>query len=200
MWKSASRIAAIAGVVIASLVLAAVPASAASKLTLSKSTGLVDGDRITVNGTGFTPNLTQIAIGQCIADVKGPADCNLAGGATFVNADASGKIPAVSLKLSIKFGTFDCSKVACVVAAQILPSTNTPDVVAANAAKVSITFGGGAAATTPAGAGPTSAAPVLPKTGPGDEYVVVVLAGSALLLSGIGFLLLLPRRRRARAA
>jgi LPXTG-motif cell wall-anchored protein len=198
MWKSASRIAAVAGLVIASLVLAAVPASAASKLTLSKSSGLADGDRITVDGSGFTPNLTQIAIGQCIADVKGPTDCNLAGGATFVNADASGKIPQVSLKLSLKFGTFDCSKVACVIAAQILPSTNTPDVVAANAAKVSITFGGGAGPTT-TGPTPTGTAS-LPKTGPGDEYVVLILAGSALLLSGIGFLLLLPRRRRARAA
>jgi LPXTG-motif cell wall-anchored protein len=194
MWTSNSRIAAVAGLVIASVVLAAGPASAASKLTLSKSTGLVDGDRITVNGSSFTPNLTQIAIGQCIAAVQGPSDCNLAGGATFVNADASGNIPPVSLKLSIKFGAFDCTKVACVIAAQILPSSATPDVVAANKATVSITFGGSAATTT--GTAPTTAAS-LPKTGPGDEYVVLILAGSALLLPGIGFLLLLPHRRRS---
>jgi LPXTG-motif cell wall-anchored protein len=174
------------GVLAATVLLGASPAQAAPALSLSKSSGLKDGDRITVNGTGFKPNLTQIAIGQCIAEVAGPTDCHLGGGAQFVNADASGKIPEVTLKLAEKFGTFDCTKRQCVIAAQVLPSGNNAEDVAANKVTVRITFG------------TASQAPTLPKTGPGDEYLVITLAGSALLLCGIGFVLLLPRRWRGR--
>jgi hypothetical protein len=175
------------GVLAATVLFGASPAQAAPTLTLSKATGLKDGDRITVNGSGFKPGLTQIAIGQCIAEVAGPTDCHLAGGAQFVNADANGKIPAVSLKLAEKFGTFDCTKRQCVIAAQVLPSGNNAEDVAANKATTRITFGTG------------SPPPTLPKTGPGDEYVVITLTGSALLLCGIGFMLLLPQRRRWRS-
>ncbi|GIH02428.1 hypothetical protein Rhe02_04950 [Rhizocola hellebori] len=175
------------GILAATVLFGASPAQAAPTLTLSKSTGLSDGDRITVNGSGFKPGLTQIAIGQCIAEVAGPTDCNLAGGAQFVNADANGKIPEVTLKLAVKFGNFDCTKRQCVIAAQILPSGNNAEDIAANKTSTRITFG---TATT-------SPSPTLPKTGPGDEYVVITLAGSALLLCGIGVVLLLPRRRRA---
>jgi LPXTG-motif cell wall-anchored protein len=132
--------------------------------------------------------------------VSGPTDCNLAGGSQFVNADGSGKIPTVTLKLAQKFGTFDCTKRQCVVAAQILPSAGNADQVAANKVSVKLTFGAAAATTA---AAPASAAPqstALPKTGPGDEPVVVVLAGTALLTLGAGLLVVLPARRRARIA
>lgn len=162
------------------------PASAAPTLTLSKSSGLKDGDRITVNGSGFKPGLTQIAIGQCIAEVTGPTDCNLAGGAQFVNADTNGRIPEVALKVAEKFGSFDCTKRQCVIAAQVLPSGNNSEDVAANKTSTRISFG------------TATQAPSLPRTGPGDEYLVVMLTGSALLLCGVGFVLLLPRRRAAR--
>lgn len=175
------------GVLAATVLFGAGPAQAAPTLTLSKSTGLKDGDRITVNGSGFKPGLTQIAIGQCIAEVSGPTDCHLAGGAQFVNADATGKIPAVTLKLSEKFGSFDCTKRQCVVAAQILPSGDNAGDIAANKTSTRITFG------------TASSAPTLPKTGPGDEYLVIALTGSAALLCGIGFVLLLPRARRRNA-
>ena len=185
--------AALAGVV----PLGAAPAWAAPALTVSKTTGLTDGVSVTVGGSGFTPNLKQIAVGQCIEEVKGPTDCNLAGGSQFVNADGAGKIPTVTLKLAQKFGTFDCTKHTCVIAAQILPSGGNAGEIAANKASVRLTFGAAAQATTPAAApAATTEATALPKTGPGDEPVVVVLAGSALLTLGIGLLVVLPARRR----
>lgn len=182
--------------------LGAAPAWAAPTLTVSKTTGLTDGASVTVGGSGFTPNLKQIAVGQCIEEVKGPTDCNLAGGSQFVNADASGKVPTVTLKLAQKFGTFDCTKRTCVIAAQILPSGGNAGEIAANKASVKLTFGAAAQATTQAATQATTAAAeatALPKTGPGDEPFVVLLAGSALLTVGVGLLVVLPaRRRRAR--
>ncbi|GAB3850101.1 neocarzinostatin apoprotein domain-containing protein [Dactylosporangium cerinum] len=189
--------AALAGIV----PLGAAPAWAAPTLTVSKTTGLTDGASVTVGGSGFTPNLKQIAVGQCIEEVKGPTDCNLAGGSQFVNADAAGKLPTVTLKLAQKFGTFDCTKRTCVIAAQILPSGGNAGEIAANKASVKLTFGAAAAATTTQAAAATTEPTALPKTGPGDEPFVVLLAGSALLTLGVGLLVVLPaRRRRARAA
>ncbi|GGM05923.1 neocarzinostatin apoprotein domain-containing protein [Dactylosporangium sucinum] len=179
--------------------LGASPAWAAPTLSVSKTTGLADGTSVTVNGSGFTPSLKQIAVGQCIENMKGPTDCNLAGGAQFVNADASGKLPTVTIKLAQKFGSFDCTQRTCVVAAQILPSGNNGDEVEKNKVAVKLSFGAAAAPTSAAPAA-TAEATALPKTGPGDEPVVVVLAGTALLFLGIGLLVVLPaRRRRARA-
>ncbi len=188
--------AALAGIV----PLGAAPAWAAPTLTVSKTTGLTDGASVTVGGSGFTPGLKQIAVGQCIEEVKGPTDCNLAGGSQFVNADAAGKLPTVTLKLATKFGTFDCTKRTCVIAAQILPSGGNAGEIAANKASVKLTFGAAAAAQTTAAATTAAAEPTaLPKTGPGDEPFVVLLAGSALLTVGAGLLVILPaRRRRAR--
>jgi LPXTG-motif cell wall-anchored protein len=169
-------------------------------LTVSKTTGLTDGASVTVGGSGFTANLKQIAVGQCIEEMKGPTDCNLAGGSQFVNADAAGNLPTVTLKLAQKFGTFDCTKRTCVIAAQILPSGGNAGEIAANKASVKLTLGAAAQSTTQAAAA-TAEATALPKTGPGDEPFVVLLAGSALVTVGVGLLVVLPaRRRRARTA
>jgi hypothetical protein len=205
------------------------PAAAAPTLTVSKTTGLKDGDTVTVSGSGFTANLTNIALGQCIKDPATSTDCNLAGGAVFVNADASGNTAEISLKLATSFGGHDCGADGCVIAAQILPSAAEPEVVEANKAQVPIAFGGGGGgpattSPTPTGtAGPTAtsksatasmrpttgattsrsaagaAGGALPKTGPGQEWATVVLIGSALMLPGIGLLMLLPAHRRRMA-
>ena len=152
------RLAALAAAVVVLLgpasLFGAAPAYAAASLTVSKTTGLKDGDRVTVNGSGFSPNMKQIAVGQCKAGMKGPSDCNLAGGATFVNADASGKIPTVTLSVKEKFGSFDCTRIKCIIGAQILPQAGTPAEVAANTSIVEISFGGAAPAPTKTTPGP----------------------------------------------
>ncbi|MET7704830.1 neocarzinostatin apoprotein domain-containing protein [Micromonospora sp. NPDC005413] len=159
-------------------VVGAPPAAfAAPTLTVTVTTGLSDKQQVVVNGSGFTPNLKQIAVGQCVAGFKGPTDCNLAGGAAFVNADGSGKLPTVTLKLAQKFGAFDCTKRECVVAAQILPTSGNADQVEANKVSVALTFGKKPAQkpppATPSVTPPTSAAPpatpdatTSPSTGP----------------------------------
>ncbi|MEV6300000.1 neocarzinostatin apoprotein domain-containing protein [Actinoplanes sp. NPDC051861] len=177
------------------------PAVAAPKLTVSKTSGLKDGDTVTVSGSGFTPNLKNIALGQCIKNPQTSTDCNLAGGAVFVNADSSGKTSKISLKLATTFDDHKCGTNGCVIAAQILPSAAEPAVVAANKAQVPITFtsSGGTTAspkTSTTTAAAATADEALPKTGPGLEWATMALIGSAFLLPGMGLLAMLPARRR----
>ncbi|WP_372734131.1 neocarzinostatin apoprotein domain-containing protein [Nocardioides sp.] len=188
-------------------------ASAAPRLTVSATTGLTNGQTITVSGVGFAANLKGIAVGQCKVGYTGPADCNLAGGATFRNSDGSGSIGTVTIKLATSFGGIDCTKTECVIAAAPLPTSSDAATVKANTASVPITFGAAPAttpaattpvattqtATTPAATTPevtTAAGGDLPKTGAGDSLPVLVLAGSALLLSGLALSLLVPTQRR----
>lgn len=189
------------------MLVAAPAATAAPKTDVSATTGLTDGQTITVSGSGFTPNLKAIAVGQCKAGYKGPVDCNLPAGATFVPTDASGNFKAVKLVLKEKFGSVDCTKDQCVIGSAPLPTDNAPDVVAANTVDVELTFGAAAAEPAPDEAAPTAAptqavapetntAGDLPKTGGMDSLPVLLLAGSALVLPGVALLIGMPSRRR----
>jgi LPXTG-motif cell wall-anchored protein len=182
------------------------PSLAAPSVTVSKTSGLSDGESITVTGSGFAPNMASIAVGQCKKGYTGPTDCNLQGGATFRTADASGKIATVTLKVATTFGGTDCTKVECVIGVAPLPTNATPAEVTANSADIPITFGAaGAVAGTDTETDTTDtatetdtadAAADLPKTGPTDSLPVILIGGSALILTGAGLLVLMPRRRR----
>lgn len=179
------------------------PASAKPTLHVSKTTGLKSGQSITVYGTGFTKNLSNIALGQCIKNPATSTDCNLSGGAEFVDSDASGKTRTVTLKLATTFGGHKCGTTGCVIAAQLLPSSNPDSVVKANKVQVAITFTSGTSTTSPttsstgAATGTTAAdSDSLPKTGPGLEWATMGLIGTALLLPGLGLIAMLPARRR----
>lgn len=186
-------------------------ASAAPKLDIGTSgEGVKDGQKIVVKGSGFAPNVKNVGVGQCKEKQKGPADCNTAGGATIVNADANGNIPDTTLTLSKVFGEgIDCTKQTCVVAVAPLPTTNSADVVAANSVAIKLTFGSPvaqatAAATTPAptaapAATNTNDASALPKTGPTDSLPVMLLIAGAFVLTGVGLLIAMPSRRSRRA-
>ncbi|WP_370614817.1 neocarzinostatin apoprotein domain-containing protein [Mumia qirimensis] len=195
------------------MLICAPAASAAPKIDVSKTSGLTDGASITVSGTGFAPNLKSIAVGQCKTGYTGPADCNTATGATFVNADASGSFKAVTLKMKEKFGSVDCTKQKCVIGAAPLPTNNSAAVVSANTVDVVLEFGAAAPVADPA---PTEAAPApeptqavapetntagdLPKTGGMDSLPVLLLAASALVLPGLALLVGMPSRRRGGAS
>ncbi|KHL15797.1 neocarzinostatin family protein [Mumia flava] len=195
------------------MLVAAPAASAAPQLDVSETTGLSDGQSITVDGSGFDPNLEGIAVGQCKEGFTGPSDCNLQGGATFRNADGSGTIATVTLKLAESFNGIDCTTQQCVIGAAPLPTASSQAVVDANTAIVPLEFGaaaGGGAeeASAPAEApaqAPAEAAPAqadagaLPKTGPTDSLPVLLLAGAALVLPGAALMLALPSRRRSGA-
>lgn len=176
---------------------AAPPAFASATLDISQTQGLKDGQSVTISGSGFKPGLKSIAIGQCVDGMKGPADCNTAGGATFVDADASGNIASTTIVVKEKFNAFDCTKQKCVIGAQPLPGAEDAATVAANSFYSDISFGEVAAApvAAPAAAPAAPGGDTLPQTGPGEELATILVFGVLLLLLGGATLWFMPRRR-----
>lgn len=193
-----------AAAALAVVLVTAPPSFAAPTLTMNAPTTMKDGQTVTITGTGFEPGLKGIAIGQCTKGYVGPGDCNLQGGAKFRDADASGNVAAFDIVVKEQFGTNDCSKVECVIAAGPLPTAVDQATVDANTFVIPITFGAAAAAedaaTPTAAATQTTADATLPKTGAGDSVPVLMLGASALLATGIGVMLLVPGRRRGEHA
>jgi len=181
------------------VVVTAPPSFAAPTLNVSATTGLTDGQIITISGSGFAANMESIAIGQCKTGYVGPADCNTLGGAQFKNADASGNVASFTIKVAEKFGSTDCTKQQCVIAAAPLPTNADAAMIKANTYVVDISFGAAATADPTATATATtqpSSTSTLPKTGAGDSMPVLMLGATALLAGGIGVMLLVPGRRR----
>jgi hypothetical protein len=178
--------------------LVAAPAFAAPSLNVSQLTGLTDGQKITISGSGFEPNLSSIAIGQCVEGYAGPADCNTATGATFKNADASGNVAPFEITVKEVFGSTDCTKVQCMIAAAPLPNATDAATVSANTVELMISFGAPEAApsdtptTEPTTGGDEEA---LPQTGAGDSIPAILLAATAMLAIGAGLVLLVPGRQ-----
>lgn len=209
----ASRAAATALVLAVVTLVAAPPAFAAPTLQVSATENLEAGQSITIEGSGFAPNLKGIAVGQCRVGYTGPSDCNLSGGATFRNADANGAIATVTVKLATSFGDIDCLKEQCIIAAAPLPTTSGPEEVAANTVEVPIYFGKAApaapaAAETTAAAAPAvdtavdTAAPAATSavltSGDGDSSsMLTLLVLSNLVLAGAGLYLGLGRKKKA---
>jgi hypothetical protein len=170
--------------------------AAASALQVSRSADLSEGDAITVTGSGFRPGLKSVAVGLCREGyTNGLKDCDLAGGATFVNIDAKGAFPAVRLKARAKFNGIDCMARQCVVGAAPLPTTNPPAVVNANTAVVRIGFTGspfkGGATQAPAAAPAPPAAP-----GTGGPSIALWAATAALLILAGAAVAAVQRRSR----
>ncbi|MEU5988062.1 neocarzinostatin apoprotein domain-containing protein [Spirillospora sp. NPDC047418] len=149
--------------------LAAAPAPA---LRVSRTTDLAEGEAITVTGSGFRPGLKSVAVGLCREGyTNGLKDCDLGGGATFVNIDAKGGLPEVKLKTRAEFSGIDCMTQQCVIGAAPLPGAVPKSVVDANTAVVRVgfkgsSFKGGAAVRTSAApaasAGPGTGGPSTP--------------------------------------
>ena len=183
--------------------LVAAPAFAAPSLKVSQLTGLTDGQKITISGSGFEPNLSSIAIGQCVEGYAGPADCNTATGATFKNADASGNVAPFEITVKEVFGSTDCTKQQCMIAAAPLPNATDAATVAANTVEMKMSFGAPESASS---ASPTTAsttddsAETLPQTGAGDSIPAILLAATAMLAIGAGVVLLVPGRQKGNHA
>ena len=81
------------------------PSFAAPTLTVSATTGLTDGQTITISGSGFDPNLSSIAIGQCIDGLHRPRPtATPAGGATFRTPTPAATVAAFTIVVKEKFG------------------------------------------------------------------------------------------------
>ncbi|MFF0493697.1 GPS-CTERM domain-containing protein [Nocardia sp. NPDC004068] len=114
-----------------------------ASLQVSAAQGLTDGQRISVRGNGFRPGLAAVAVGLCRENFSnGLRDCDLDGGATFVNIGDDGTLPVVELIAHPTFKQIDCTAQRCVIAAAPLPGTEPPAVIAANSAAVAVDFAG----------------------------------------------------------
>ncbi|MEU5882476.1 neocarzinostatin apoprotein domain-containing protein [Spirillospora sp. NPDC047279] len=165
--------------------------AAAPTLQVSQVTDLREGQEITVTGTGFRPGLKSVAVGLCREGyTNGLKDCDLEGGATFVNIDGKGSFPAVRLKARPKFKGIDCTTRQCVIGVAPLPGQSPPAIVSANTAVVRVGFQGSSikGGGSPAPAPPPAAAPASDTAGPSTALWaatlgVITLAGIAIVTS-----------------
>ncbi|GAA1585066.1 hypothetical protein GCM10009678_79560 [Actinomadura kijaniata] len=164
-------------------------------LNASPVTDLTEGQKITVTGAGFRPGLQSVAVGLCREGYTGPGDCDLGGGATFVNVDAGGALPTVTLTARARFGGTDCTRRRCVIGAAPLPGKAPPAIVRANTAAVAVGFrgspfqGGTAAPAAPA-------APPAAESGPSTALWGATVAVLVLTGAGIAFAQRRTSRRR----
>ncbi|MEU8900322.1 neocarzinostatin apoprotein domain-containing protein [Nocardia sp. NPDC048505] len=183
-----------AAAVLTAAPLAPAPASAQTTATLrvSASTELTEGQRITVDGSGFRAGLAAVAVGLCKKGfTSGIKDCDLEGGATFVNISDDGTFPTVTLSARARFRDIDCATRECVIAAAPLPGSEPPAVIAANSAEIPVRFAGSALpapAAVPAASAPAAAGDV---SGPS----LPLWAATAVLLAVVAAVALADRRR-----
>ncbi|MFB8275932.1 GPS-CTERM domain-containing protein [Nocardia colli] len=158
-----------------------------AEILVSTTADLTDGQRITVQGSGFRAGLAAVAVGMCKQGFSnGLKDCDLDGGATFVNIGGDGTFGPLTLTAHHRFHDIDCTEQQCVIAAAPLPGTEPPATITANSAAVSVIFAGSRLPTTTA---PVSTAAVQSEAdteGPSTVLwavtagLLVLVAGSAL--------------------
>ncbi|GAB2680350.1 GPS-CTERM domain-containing protein [Nocardia goodfellowii] len=193
--RSAAAVSLTAALLTSTPVVSVLPAQAApgtAAIQVSASTDLTTGQRITVHGTGFRPGLASIAVGLCKQGfTSGMRDCDLGGGATFVNVADDGTLPTVTLTARPHFNMIDCLRQQCVIAAAPLPGTEPPSVLAANSAEIAVTFTGSqlpAATAAPTVATTASTADI-------DGPSLPLWSATAALLVVVAGLALADRRR-----
>ncbi|MFD3326631.1 neocarzinostatin apoprotein domain-containing protein [Streptomyces sp. NPDC058701] len=199
---------------------AAVPAVGAGTLTVSKSTGLAVGDKVTVSAKGLSPNQGFVPLGLCKPKPAGPTDCETSPDASIIGkTDAAGvwhsaatDATTAQITIKAKAGGADCPAKAgnCVIAVSISATKELVEV------PLTVGAGGGTPTTPPAGNPPpattggsggsggsgTAGGPgtggggtdTLPQTGSTDGLAVTTLVGGTAFLLG-GCTLVLMRRR-----
>ncbi|TXS12917.1 LPXTG cell wall anchor domain-containing protein [Streptomyces sp. ms191] len=212
-----------AGAFAAAAVLTAVAAgpavAAAGTLTVSKSTGLAVGDKVTVSAKGLSPDQGFVPIGLCKPKPAGPADCETSPDAAVIGkTDGSGvwhsaadNAATARITVKAKAGGADCTAKPgnCVIAVSISstkelvevpltvraggPGPSSPAPSASTRVPGPAT--GGGAGTAASGGG--SDAGSLPRTGSTDGLPVAALMGGTLVLLGGCTLVLLRRGHQA---
>ncbi|MEU7282235.1 neocarzinostatin apoprotein domain-containing protein [Streptomyces sp. NPDC045431] len=214
--RPSRRTAALAAAAALAVTALAAPAAAAPSLTVSKSTGLAPGEKVTVSAKGLSPNQPFVPIGLCTPNPAKPTDCDTAPESSVIGrTDASGVWHSASsngttarITVKGKVGGVDCTAKAgaCVIAVSITATrelAQVPLTVGAGGGTGGTGGGtggtGGGTAPSPGTPRPSSTAttPSLPKTGPGDT-VPVALIGGALIVLGAGGMFVARRRQAAR--
>lgn len=195
------------------------PAAAAGTLTVSRSTGLAVGDKVTVSAKGLSPHQAFVPIGLCKPKPASPADCETSPDAAVIGKtdgagvwhSAANGATSAQITVKAKAGGADCVAGAgnCVIAVSISATKELVEV------PLTVAAGGpGPSSPPPAGSAPPSGsagtaasgggtsvpggntAGSLPQTGSTDGLPVAALVGGTLLLFGGCALVLLRRGRR----
>lgn len=157
------RVGGLIGALLLTLALAT-PASAAGdrSVTVNPSTGLSDGQAVTVSGSGFTPNKLLFVV-ECNTDATGASGCNVAG-LQMPTTDADGNFTIQAYKVAASFGDNDCTKASCVIqaaegaTADALTGTSNPLTFGSAATTSSSSAQTTTATSTPTSTGSTSGA------------------------------------------
>ncbi|MFC9437071.1 neocarzinostatin apoprotein domain-containing protein [Nocardia sp. NPDC057030] len=164
-----------------------------AEIQVSTTADLTEGQRITVSGRGFRPGLAAVAVGMCEQGFRnGLTDCDLDGGATFVNIGGDGTFGPLTLTAHHRFRDIDCTERQCVIAAAPLPGTEPPAIIAANSAAVSVDFAGSRLPTATTAPPSTAAVGSGADTGGPSTVLWAVTAGLLVLVAGLA---LADRRR-----
>jgi LPXTG-motif cell wall-anchored protein len=180
----------------------AVPAQAAAQITVTPSTNLHDGDKVTVTLTGFSPK-APVAVGVCPAGraLKGAGDCGPSkkGASKLLQADAGGGATTTLTVIKGPLGNLTPPKATCPPCA--ISAANIAN--AAETASMKITFASAKKTVTPpdtkaddAGSQPDQG---LPNTGP-RETMITALLGLGLLQLGLVFAVRAHRSGARRSA
>ncbi|MGZ4675222.1 MAG: neocarzinostatin apoprotein domain-containing protein [Acidimicrobiia bacterium] len=115
-------------------------AKAEQTVTITPSTGLTDGQTVTVVGKGFTPGATNIGANECAdkGDQTGAGDCDLGGTKTGV-VDASG---TVTIQFVVKKGPFGANNIVCSATVKCIVSVSQLIESPTEVATGDITFAG----------------------------------------------------------
>ena len=94
----------------------------AQTVTITPSTGLTDGQTVTVVGKGYTPGAQNIGANECAdkGDQTGAGDCDLGGTKTAV-PDASG---TVTIQFTVNKGPFGANQIVCGASQKCLVSVS----------------------------------------------------------------------------
>jgi hypothetical protein len=220
-WRSRAYLAALLVVSLSAigLVLSGSAFAATPSISVSPSTGLSNGQTVTVHITGFTPGANNINIVECPVSGASQNACDVTDAKLFQTVDSSGS-KTVQMTVRAKLGSVDCTVAACMIDAHEGTSATS-----GNNAQENIQFGatptssaptspgsgstsgsggsggaGGNASSTPAagGSGPTGANTGHVDVGTPRIGLSLLLAGLGLALVAVGMVVHLRRTRAAR--
>jgi hypothetical protein len=111
----------------------------AQTVTITPSTGLTNGQTVTVVGKGYTPGAQNIGANECAdkGDQTGAGDCDLGGTKTAI-PDSSG---TVTIQFVVNKGPFGANNIVCEGATKCLVSVSELTASPTQVATAEISFG-----------------------------------------------------------
>lgn len=178
----------------AALLLSAAPALAAPGVTVTPSSGLAAGSKVTVTVNGF-PAGSRVGVDECspMASSNGAAACDTAH-LVVITTDATGSGTGTYTIATGPIGTAAGSRCPATTGSCVITAADMANNAVAAFAQLSFA----ASAAAPAASGSTSSTvPGATATSTGKPFRLEVLLAAALLMVGAGFTGVAVRRARA---